>query len=156
MCILFFTFPKNIYDASVISFALQKTVPVDTRFSTDTDAMLFVTSFIHRMHCLPLIILPSVLPSSKSFPTLSLRGITVARTFLVLNFFIRGMCNRCRQHHISKAFNLRSLPDFGVHLLSPCSITFVGKKMYMYYSLRLCLNKKMSLSLSFAIVIAIR
>ena len=36
----FVTFPKNIYGVSVIRFALQKTVHVDTRFSPDTDARL--------------------------------------------------------------------------------------------------------------------
>ena len=39
VCILFFDVSKNIqvYGVSVIRFALQKPVHVDTRFSTDTD-----------------------------------------------------------------------------------------------------------------------
>ena len=37
VCILFFTFPKNIYGVSVIRFALRKTAHVDTSFSPDTD-----------------------------------------------------------------------------------------------------------------------
>ena len=40
---LILDFSKNIlYDVSVIRFALQKTVHVDTRFSTDTDKFMVV------------------------------------------------------------------------------------------------------------------
>ena len=37
-CVSYFL-KKNIYGVSVIRFALQKTVHVDTRFSTDTDVI---------------------------------------------------------------------------------------------------------------------
>ena len=43
-CIFFFNFPKNIYGVSVIRFALQKTVHVDTTFSTYTDEELPLTT----------------------------------------------------------------------------------------------------------------
>ena len=36
----FFTFPTKIWGVSVIRFALQKTVQVDTRFYPDTDEVL--------------------------------------------------------------------------------------------------------------------
>ena len=37
----FLTFPTEICDVSVIRFALQKIVKVDTRFYPDTDGLLF-------------------------------------------------------------------------------------------------------------------
>ena len=50
----FFTFQKNIYSVSVIIFALQKTVHVDTRFSTDTVDLLVLCEHIllsgHLLH----------------------------------------------------------------------------------------------------------
>ena len=39
------TFPKKIYGVSIIRFALQKTVHVDTRFSTDTGDILYYKNF---------------------------------------------------------------------------------------------------------------
>ena len=41
MCTLFYDFSKNILGVSVLRFALQKTVHVDTRFSPDTDVLLY-------------------------------------------------------------------------------------------------------------------
>ena len=40
----FLTFPKEICGVSVIRFALQKTIIVDTRFYPDTDALLSLAS----------------------------------------------------------------------------------------------------------------
>ena len=48
-CVFYFwPLKKIICGASVIIFALQKTVHVDTRFSTDTDALLLVPSLRPR------------------------------------------------------------------------------------------------------------
>ena len=48
----FFTFPKKICCVSVIRFALQKTVQVDTAFYPDTDEMFLCMSLLNSQSVL--------------------------------------------------------------------------------------------------------